>query len=69
MLNKAVGHWNDRQAHWPKERHSTIECNPIAESNNFIILERYIREWMVAEGYQSLLPIYRIRDMLAFGEE
>ena len=46
-----------------------IEYNPIAESNNFIILERYIREWMVAEGHQSLLPICRIRDMLAFGEE
>ena len=46
-----------------------IEYNPIAESNNFIILERYIREWMVAEGYQSLLPICRIRDMLAFGQE
>jgi hypothetical protein len=69
MLNKAVGHRNDRQAHWPKERHPMIEYNPIAESNNFIILERYIREWMVAEGHQSLLPICRIRDMLAFGEE
>jgi type I restriction enzyme R subunit len=30
-----------------------IEYNPIAESNNFIILERYNREWMVAESYQS----------------
>ena len=30
-----------------------IEYNPIAESNNFIILERYIRESIVAEGYQS----------------
>ncbi len=30
-----------------------IEYNPIAESNNFIILEKYNREWMVAEGYQS----------------
>jgi hypothetical protein len=69
MLNKAVGHRNDRHVHWPKERHPMIEYNPIAESNNFIILERYIREWMVAEGYQSLLPICRIRDMLAFGEE
>ena len=29
------------------------EYNPIAESNNFIILERYIREWAVAESYQS----------------
>lgn len=30
-----------------------IEYNPIAESNNFIILERYTREWAVAESYQS----------------
>lgn len=30
-----------------------FEYNPIAESNNFIILEKYNREWNVAEGYQS----------------
>lgn len=30
-----------------------IEYNPIAESNNFIILEKYNREWVVAESYQS----------------
>ncbi len=30
-----------------------IEYNPIAQSNNFIILEKYNREWMVAESYQS----------------
>jgi len=30
-----------------------IEYNPIAESNNFIILEKYTREWTVAENYQS----------------
>ena len=29
------------------------EYKPIAESNNFIILERYVREWNVAESYQS----------------
>jgi type I restriction enzyme R subunit len=29
------------------------EYKPIAESNNFIILERYIPEWTVAESYQS----------------
>jgi type I restriction enzyme R subunit len=29
------------------------EYKPIAESNNFIILERYTREWTVAESYQS----------------
>ncbi|ODA29270.1 type I restriction endonuclease subunit R [Planctopirus hydrillae] len=30
-----------------------IDYNPIAESSNFIILEKYHREWQVAEGYQS----------------
>ena len=29
------------------------EFKPIAESNKFIILERYIREWKPAESYQS----------------
>ena len=29
------------------------EYKPIAESNNFIILEKYIREWTVSENYQS----------------
>lgn len=29
------------------------EYKPIAESNNFIILEKYVREWNVAESYQS----------------
>ncbi|NGO91495.1 MAG: type I restriction endonuclease subunit R, partial [Halomonas sp.] len=26
---------------------------PIAESNNFIVLDRYRQEWKVAESYQS----------------
>jgi len=26
---------------------------PIAESNNFIVLDKYTKEWAVAEGYQS----------------
>ncbi len=30
-----------------------LDYNPIAESNNFIILENYTREWKVAEAYQS----------------
>ncbi|WP_437185245.1 type I restriction endonuclease subunit R [Planctomicrobium sp. SH668] len=30
-----------------------IAYNPIAESNNFIILEKYTREWTVSESYQS----------------
>ena len=36
-----------------------IEYNPIAESNNFIILEKYIREWNVSEGYQSEADLER----------
>ena len=42
-MSKAVGH----------KKKTMIEYNPIAESNNFIILEKYIRESIVAEGYQS----------------
>ena len=30
-----------------------IDYKTIAESNNFIILEKYTREWTVAESYQS----------------
>ena len=26
---------------------------PIAESNNFIVLDKYIKEWEAAESYQS----------------
>ena len=40
----AVGHRNARPMN---------EYNPIAESNNFIILEKYTREWQVSESYQS----------------
>ena len=36
-----------------------IEYKTIAESNNFIILEQYNREWMVAEGYQSEADLER----------
>src|SRR5690606_17838752 len=30
-----------------------IDYKPIAESNNFIVLDRYVKRWEVAEGYQS----------------
>jgi len=30
-----------------------INYKPIAESNNFIVLDKYSREWQVKEGYQS----------------
>ncbi len=44
---------------------------PIAESNNFIILEKYTREWQVAEGYQSEGDLERelIQDLVNQGYE
>ncbi len=36
-----------------------IEYKPIAESNHFIILDRYTREWIVAESYQSECDLER----------
>lgn len=43
----------------------------IAESNNFIVLERYVREWQVAESYQSEADLERelIRDLINQGYE
>ncbi|MEP3477809.1 MAG: type I restriction endonuclease subunit R [Fuerstiella sp.] len=47
------------------------EYNTIAESNNYIILEKYNREWMVAEGYQSEADLERelIQDLENQGYE
>ncbi|WP_198517596.1 HsdR family type I site-specific deoxyribonuclease [Halomonas sp. 141] len=44
---------------------------PIAESNNFIVLERYNKEWKVAEGYQSedALEQELIQDLVNQGYE
>jgi type I restriction enzyme, R subunit len=44
---------------------------PIAESNNFIVLERYTPEWKVAEGYQSEGDLERelIQDLVNQGYE
>ena len=44
---------------------------PIAESNNFIVLERYNKEWKVAEGYQSEDALERelIQDLVNQGYE
>lgn len=41
----------------------------IAESNNFIVLERYVREWQAAESYQSEADLERelIRDLINQG--
>jgi len=36
-----------------KNEKPMTEYKPIAESNNFIILEKYIRDWKAAESYQS----------------
>lgn len=32
---------------------SNTNINPIAESNNFIVLEQYVQKWVACEGYQS----------------
>lgn len=43
----------------------------IAESNNFIVLDKYTREWKVAEGYQSESDLERefIQDLIHQGYE
>jgi len=43
----------------------------IAESNNFIVLDQYTREWKVAESYQSESDLERdlIQDLLSQGYE
>lgn len=44
---------------------------PIAESNHFIVLDKYTREWKVAESYQSEDALERefIEDLVAQGYE
>ncbi len=44
---------------------------PIAESNNFIVLDKYIKEWKVAESYQSEYDLERefIQDLQNQGYE
>lgn len=44
---------------------------PIAESSNFIVLDKYVQEWMVAEGYQSEGDLERefIQDLVNQGYE
>ena len=48
-----------------------IQYKTIAESNNFIILEKYSREWIVAESYQSECDLERefIADLANQGYE
>ncbi len=44
---------------------------PIAESNSFIVLDKYVKEWMVAESYQSECDLERefIQDLQNQGYE
>lgn len=44
---------------------------PIAESNNFIVLDRYVKEWKVAESYQSESDLERelIQELVNQGYE
>jgi type I restriction enzyme, R subunit len=48
-----------------------INYKTIAESNNFIVLDKYSREWKVAEGYQSEGDLERefIQDLVNQGYE
>ncbi len=47
------------------------ELKPIIESNNFIVLDKYIREWQIAESYQSESDLERelIQDLQNQGYE
>ncbi|UVD72432.1 type I restriction endonuclease subunit R [Leptospira borgpetersenii] len=42
------------------------EYRPIAESNNFIVLDKYTREWQVSESYQSEADLERelVQDLI-----
>ena len=44
---------------------------PIAESNNFIVLDKYTKEWQVCESYQSEGDLERefIQDLVNQGYE
>lgn len=47
------------------------QTKPIAESNRFIVLDKYTKEWEVAEGYQSEADLERelIQDLVNQGYE
>lgn len=47
------------------------QTKPIAESNRFIVLDKYTKEWGVAEGYQSEADLERelIQDLVNQGYE
>ena len=47
------------------------QIKPIAESNNFIVLDKYTKEWEIAEGYQSEADLERelVHDLVNQGYE
>lgn len=47
------------------------QTKPIAESSNFIVLDRYVKEWLAAESYQSESDLERdlIHDLVGLGYE
>ncbi len=47
----------------------TQQTKPIAESNNFIVLDKYTKEWAIAESYQSEADLERelIQDLVGQG--
>jgi type I restriction enzyme R subunit len=47
------------------------DATPIAETNNFIVLDKYVREWKAAESYQSEADLERelIQDLQDQGYE
>lgn len=49
----------------------TEQTKPIAESKNFIVLDKYTKEWEIAESYQSEADLERelIRDLVNQGYE
>jgi type I restriction enzyme, R subunit len=49
----------------------TDETNPIIESNNFIVLDKYVRQWQPSESYQSEDALERefIQDLVNQGYE
>lgn len=48
-----------------------VDYKTIAESNNFIVLDKYTKEWQVAEGYQSESDLERelVEDLVNQGYE
>ncbi|MFG6501965.1 type I restriction endonuclease subunit R [Microbacterium sp. P05] len=47
------------------------QTKPIAESSNFIVLDRYVKEWVAAESYQSESDLERdlVHDLVGLGYE